>query len=191
MVSLRHLVLYHCTQINSQLLLHLLVFTLLLLSTSGCALIGPNPIDKYNYNSRRSMEPDSVGIRRIVQVAKRYVGVPYQAGGESTQGIDCSGLTRVVYREALGLELPHKSSEQASRGTGIRRSELCPGDLIFFGNKGWFGGKDINHVGIYLGNNYIVHASHSNGVTVASLSQDYLAKHYRTARRLFGRRYAH
>ncbi len=90
----------------------------------------------------------------ICEFAKQYVGNRYVWGGTSlTNGADCSGFTLAVYRN-YGISLPHSSRAQANCGTKISVSEVQPGDLIFYGS-----GKSINHVGLYIGNGQIVHAS--------------------------------
>lgn len=90
----------------------------------------------------------------LVQYALQFVGNRYVWGGTSlTRGVDCSGFTMKVY-EHYGVKLPHHSGSQPSYGTRIKSSEARPGDLFFYGS----GGK-IGHVGIYIGNGQIVHAS--------------------------------
>lgn len=90
----------------------------------------------------------------LVQYALQFVGNRYVWGGTSlTRGVDCSGFTMRVY-EHYGVSLPHHSASQPSYGTRISASEARPGDLFFYGS----GGR-IGHVGIYIGNGQIVHAS--------------------------------
>lgn len=90
----------------------------------------------------------------LVSYALQFVGNRYVWGGTSlTNGVDCSGFTMKIY-EKYGIYLPHSSKAQPSYGTKISASEAKPGDLFFYGS-----GKSINHVGIYIGNGQIVHAS--------------------------------
>lgn len=90
----------------------------------------------------------------LVSYALQFVGNRYVWGGTSlTNGVDCSGFTMRIY-ERYGIYLPHSSRAQPSYGTRISSSEAKPGDLFFYGS-----GKSINHVGIYIGNGQIVHAS--------------------------------
>ena len=84
-----------------------------------------------------------------VAVAYRYLGVPYRWGGSSPSGFDCSGFTSYVYRQ-IGINLPHRSTAQASYGRRIPMSQAKPGDLM------WRPG----HVGIYIGNGKMIHAPH-------------------------------
>jgi cell wall-associated NlpC family hydrolase len=116
----------------------------------------------------------------LVKTAKRYVGVDYQWGGESSRrGFDCSGLTMVVY-QLNGLELPRSSREQWVAGTPVRRSQLLKGDLVFFATAG---GKSVSHVGIYLGENQFLHApGKGSKIRITSLSSTYFSSRYLGAR---------
>lgn len=90
----------------------------------------------------------------LVQYALQFVGNPYVWGGTSlTGGIDCSGFTMQVYAR-YGISLPHHAASQPAYGKRISASEAKPGDLFFYGS-----GSSIGHVGIYIGNGQIVHAS--------------------------------
>lgn len=116
----------------------------------------------------------------IIAVAKDFLGVPYMWGGTSIKGVDCSGLTRMVWF-MNGVLLPRNASEQAFVGTEIpvdasaslpeRVADLLPGDMIFFGTKGCGDERDsISHVGIYLGDGKFIHASRV--VRISSLLPD-------------------
>ena len=100
----------------------------------------------------------------ICEYARQYVGNPYVWGGTSlTKGADCSGFTLSVYRK-YGVSLPHSSKAQANCGTRIDVSEVQPGDLVFYG------GKNIHHVAMYIGNGQVVHAqSAKTGIVVTSM----------------------
>lgn len=115
-----------------------------------------------------------------VQHALRLRGSRYVFGGTSRGGFDCSGFTRYVYAR-LGIGLPRTAAEQFGCGKTISRSQLRPGDLVFFSRAG----HTIGHVGIYIGNSRFVHASNPRrGVTVDSLNSSYYTSHYKGARRL-------
>ena len=100
----------------------------------------------------------------ICEYARQFVGNPYVWGGTSlTKGADCSGFTLSVYRK-YGVSLPHSSKAQANCGTRIDLSELQPGDLVFYG------GNNIHHVAMYIGNGQVVHAqSAKTGIVVSSM----------------------
>jgi len=85
----------------------------------------------------------------IVQNAKKYIGVPYQYGGNGPSSFDCSGFTKYVFAN-LGISLPRTSYSQLNVGVAVSRENLQPGDLVFFRSGG--------HVGIYVGDNQYIHA---------------------------------
>ena len=87
--------------------------------------------------------------QEIANFACQYVGYPYKAGGTSlTEGADCSGFVWAVYK-SFGYSLPRSSYAQSGAGTGVSYADAQPGDIIYYGG----------HVGIYIGNGRIVHAS--------------------------------
>ena len=100
----------------------------------------------------------------ICEYARQFVGNPYRWGGTSlTNGADCSGFTLSVYAN-YGVSLPHSSKAQANCGERIDLSELQPGDLVFYG------GKNIHHVAMYIGNGQVVHAQSENtGIVVSNM----------------------
>jgi cell wall-associated NlpC family hydrolase len=103
----------------------------------------------------------------VVAIAMRYLGVPYVWGGASPAGFDCSGFTMYVYAQ-VGVSLPHNAAAQYGYGTPVSRSQLAPGDLVFFDGLG--------HVGIYVGGGSFIHAPHTGDVVkISSLSGWYAA----------------
>lgn len=132
-------------------------------------------------NATASLADDSSTVTsKLVQTALACRGIRYSRGGTSRGGFDCSGFTRYVFAK-YGVSLPHSSAAQARMGTPVPRSELRPGDLVFFQTNR----RGISHVGIYIGDNRFVHAAtHRRGVTVDSLSSSYYASRYRGARRV-------
>ena len=93
--------------------------------------------------------------KAIVDLATKQIGKPYVWGAEGPNSFDCSGLTYYVYKNAVGISLPRTSTEQSKTGTTVSRSNLQPGDLIFSSTNGT---GDVSHVGIYIGNNEMIHA---------------------------------
>jgi peptidoglycan DL-endopeptidase CwlO len=100
------------------------------------------------------------GNGSIVDIAKSYIGVPYVAGGRTRKsGLDCSGYTALVLKEALGITVPALSGKQAQGGQGVNTlKDAQPGDLLFFdlGPRDTYQG--IDHVAIYLGNGRMLEA---------------------------------
>jgi len=124
-------------------------------------------------------------VSRIVAVGKRLVsramswkGVRYVWGGSSKRGVDCSGLTQLIFAKE-GIWLPHSASVQFKMGRPISRKGLLPGDLVFFNTRG-----PISHVGIYVGDGKFIHAANRRrGVRVDYLKSPYYSKRYAGARR--------
>ena len=98
-----------------------------------------------------------------VQTALAQIGDMYGVGASGPDTFDCSGLTMYAYA-AAGITLPHSSRAQASMGVPVSRADLQPGDLVFFYSP-------ISHVGLYIGNGQMVHAS-VTGRPVAVTSVD-------------------
>ena len=117
---------------------------------------------------------------KIVATAKKYIGVPYVWGGESPSGFDCSGFVQYVFK-VHGISLNRTTETQYKHGSHVSKSNLKPGDLVFFQNTYRAG---ISHVGIYVGNGQFIHASSSKGVTISNLSSSYYTSHYYGARRI-------
>lgn len=127
--------------------------------TTAVSLKTGNTMKELNYG-------DGISDTRVdlVNFALQFVGNPYVWGGESlTNGVDCSGFTMKVY-ERYGIYLPHYSASQPSYGVKISRSELKPGDLIFYSSS-----SRIDHVAIYIGNGQVVHAANQrDGIKISN-----------------------
>jgi len=110
------------------------------------------------------------------------VGIRYRRGGTLPEtGFDCSGFVGYVFREGIGLILPRTSREISHSGTVVKKSELQPGDLVFFNTMR----RTFSHVGIYLGDNFFVHAPASGGeVRVENMNAAYWGKRFNGARRI-------
>ncbi|MDE6394515.1 MAG: C40 family peptidase, partial [Duncaniella sp.] len=112
----------------------------------------------------------------LLSEARSWLGVPYKYGGNDRRGVDCSGFVLQVYQKALDIPLPRSSREQQEYCKATTKGRLIPGDLIFFATD-----KDkerISHVGIFVGDNLMIHASTSKGVVISDLSSDYYTRTY-------------
>lgn len=119
----------------------------------------------------------------LVMQAMNFLGVPYRRGGNTAeQGFDCSGFTRHVFENSLGLILPRRADQQAQSAglKSVNREELKPGDLVFFNTMR----KAFSHVGIYVGEGKFIHAPRTGGeVRVEDMRQAYWSKRFNGARR--------
>jgi NlpC/P60 family len=118
----------------------------------------------------------------LVLTAMNFLGVPYRAGGDGTDGFDCSGFTRHIFESSLGLVLPRRADDQAhARGLQrIGREELRPGDLVFFNTLR----RTFSHVGIYVGDDQFIHAPRPGAqVRIEDMRQAYWQRRFTGARR--------
>ena len=125
------------------------------------------------------------GIQKLISDALGLVGLRYHRGGTDAEtGFDCSGFVGYLFKERLGLELPRTSGDISRTGEPVEKSQLEPGDLVFFNTMR----RAFSHVGIYLGNNQFVHSPRSGrSVRVEDMTDRYWSKRYNGARRVDGR----
>ncbi|WP_353048254.1 C40 family peptidase [Planococcus sp. ISL-110] len=135
-------------------------------------LVSANP---FNANKASAATPNE-----LTTYAKKFTGTPYQFGGTTPSGFDCSGYLRYVFNN-FDISIPRTSAEQYKIGTGVSKSNLKEGDMVFFSGTYKAG---ISHAGIYVGNGNFISAT-SGGVTIANLNTNpYWAPKYTGARRL-------
>lgn len=121
--------------------------------------------------------------RRLLKEADGWLGVPYAYGGtDRKKGVDCSGLTTMVYLDAFKIKLPRSSASQQEWCDPLKSDSLMIGDLVFFSPRGKKG--NVGHVGIYVGDGRIIHSSSSKGVIVSNLSDDYFRRTYHSSGRV-------
>ncbi len=104
--------------------------------------------------------------KQLYRFITDWSGVRYKLGGLDKSGIDCSGFALLLQKQIYGVELPRRSKDQADAIKKKNYGHLKEGDLVFFS----FGGKEVDHVGIYLNNDFFVHASTTRGVIVDDLT---------------------
>ncbi len=130
----------------------------------------------------RALQPESrttVSIdRQLRSEVRQWQGTPHKMGGTGKKGVDCSGFVQRLYRDILDRHIPRSTALQVRSGRPIQKSQLAPGDLVFFKPP-----HKVRHVGIYLGQSEFAHASSKRGVTISHLDSDYWRKSFWTARR--------
>lgn len=139
---------------------------------------GSDPGDIYPRSAASYFTGDP---QKLIDDAYRYLGVKYVWGGNTFNGIDCSGFVKNVFG-SQGFQLPRLGSEQMAYGVPVPKDQLQPGDRLYFGRRKERVG--VTHTGLYIGNGYFIHASSSRkGVAVSHLSEAMFTRIYVCARR--------
>ncbi|MFB3055989.1 MAG: C40 family peptidase, partial [Ignavibacteriaceae bacterium] len=138
-------------------------------------------LDKYNLDpDANNIETGTPKEKMLMEIIK-YLNVPYQYGGNSKSGIDCSAFTQNIYKNTLSVNLLRSAREQYKQGEVISDVEdLRFGDLVFFNTR-----ENVRpgHVGIYIGDNLFAHASTKKGVTISSITHSYYKTRFMGSRR--------
>ena len=139
-------------------------------------------LDKYDLDTdENNFETGTPKEKMLMEIIK-YLNVPYQYGGNSKSGIDCSAFTQNVYKNTLSVNLFRSAREQYKQGEVISDvDDLQFGDLVFFDTRS---GVSPGHVGIYIGDELFAHASSKKGVTISSLNHTYYKDRFMGSRRI-------
>lgn len=118
----------------------------------------------------------------LVVNAMGFLGVPYRRGGNTVEtGFDCSGFVKAMYEQTIGLILPRRAEQQAAATQKIEKTELQPGDLVFFNTMR----RAFSHVGIYIGEGKFIHSPKPGAeVRVESMNINYWQQRFDGARRV-------
>ncbi|MCW8907574.1 MAG: NlpC/P60 family protein [Sedimenticola sp.] len=147
---------------------------------SACGSLPPTPQEAgVSMESPLPPAEREAVLARLYRQHQEWQGTPYRIGGQSRQGVDCSGFVQLTYRQRLGLDLPRTTERQATKGAPVERHQLSSGDLVFFLIDG-----RTRHVGIYLDRQQFLHASKSQGVIISDLDNPYWQAAYWRARRV-------
>ena len=139
----------------------------------------------YTHRNDYTLDLSPLNLEEMLVLSKKFLGIPYLWGGTNSLGFDCSGFVQMLYEQA-GIQLPKNSREQAnfSASQYVEKKDLIPGDLLFFGEK------EVNHVGLYLGNNEFIHAFagdeiRSSCIQLSSLEEEKWQELFWEARRYY------
>ena len=160
-------------------------FSLLILTLAAAMLTSCHSSRKATASSAYTFTPPpatrkaaatSPSAGALVREAESWLGTPYKYGGNDRNGVDCSGFVLRVYKDALGISLPRTSREQRDFCPYVSTGALYPGDLLFFSSDS---SRDrVTHVGIFMGDNLMIHASSSRGVIVTDITTSYYQRNY-------------
>ena len=131
---------------------------------------------QFKYAILLDIPVEMINDNKLLELIESWYGTRYKYGGESRQGVDCSGFTQAFMLSYGDINLPRRSEDQYLQCSKVKKKKLRQGDLVFFKTHGAKGG--ISHVGFYLCNNKFVHAATSSGVMISDLDEDYYKARY-------------
>ena len=128
---------------------------------------------QFKYAMMLNVDVESLKNISLLGFIENWFGTRYRFGGTTKKGVDCSALTGSLLLAVYGFAMPRTAHEQYDATEHIEKDSLKEGDLVFFNTRG-----GVSHVGLYLENNYFVHASSSQGVTISNLDDHYYSKRF-------------
>lgn len=177
---------------NKLLNTQVFLFVLLVVSLSSCktrqqyALYDPKEVAELSRKlgiSLSNIDKDDDYNMPLYAEASLWLGVPYRYAGLSRSGLDCSGLTHLIYQKVYNQELPRSTTDMAKmKMKSVSKKNLKAGDLVFFAtseNK-----KKISHVGVFLKDGFFIHSSTSRGVVVDHLDSNYYRRTWKKGGRV-------
>jgi len=137
------------------------------LATEACKSI------QFKYAQLMDMDIEDITNFTMFHFVEDWLKTRYRYGGTTKAGIDCSAFTSLLLATVSGIKIPRTARQQYAASKKISREEIKEGDLVFFNTRG-----GVSHVGVYLANDYFVHASSSDGVTISNLNDAYYSRRY-------------
>ncbi len=132
---------------------------------------------QFKYAILLDIPVEMINDNKLLELIDSWYGTKYKYGGDTRDGVDCSGFTKAFMASFYNVNLTRNSADMYDKSTHIKKKKkLTQGDLVFFKTNGAKGG--ITHVGIYLCNNKFVHASTTSGVIISDLDEDYYKTRY-------------
>lgn len=139
------------------------------------ALVSASEMLKHKYAGMLGVAPELVSNFSLYSFIEDWYGVRYRMGGSDKSGIDCSAFVQRLYEQVFSANVFRTAMEQfANCRMVFSYDSLSEGDLVFFKTHG----RRISHVGIYLTNNWFVHASSTKGVMISNLCEQYWSRFY-------------
>lgn len=126
------------------------------------------------YSELMGVNENNITNGRLYNFIDQWLGTTYRFGGLDKDGIDCSGFVLLLEQQVYGINLPRMTSQQVTIIKRKYEEQLQEGDLVFFD----FDGKKFSHVGIYLQNDYVVHASTKKGIMLVKLHDPAMYKYF-------------
>ena len=165
-------------------MLRLALVASLLLLLSGCSskqIKSQSTTKPSNKQEKPSYKPQKQNwiTTALYNEYKKWHKTPYKLGGINTNGIDCSSLVQILYRDAFSIRLPRTTKDQAKKGYLISKNSTQEGDLVFFKT-----GYNTRHAGIVIEKDKFIHSSTKYGVMISSLSNPYWKSKYWQSRRV-------
>jgi len=154
----------------------LIVSCLFILFITGCATTN-QPKKQPNYSNENHSK--SRVSKKLYSQYRSWKGVKYRLGGSSKRGVDCSAFTQITFKDQFNKKIPRTTAKQVKLGRFVLKRNLRKGDLIFFKT-----GRNVRHVGVYMGNRKFLHASTSKGVIISSIDNVYWKSKYWKSRRI-------
>lgn len=163
--------------------MHRMTYSVLFVFALVFSGIGAQAAEQASANGEVSpFERYTNAAQDVILKGLQLVGISYRLGGNNEDsGLDCSGFVRLVFKDTIGMLLPRTAREMSEIGQQVEARDLKPGDLVFFNTMR----RTFSHVGIYLGDNYFLHAPKPGAeVRVESMQSSYWLKRYNGARRV-------
>lgn len=152
---------------------------------SSLALTGMATIANPVAEAATTATATTTKANNIISYGKTFLGTPYKFGASTstTKYFDCSSLMKRIYAK-YGVTLPRTSVEQSKKGVAVSKANLKKGDLLFFSTGSRSNGKNVTHVGMYIGNGKMLHTYGSPGVMITDINKAHWKNTYLKARRV-------